>query len=48
VLYIAGSPKWIQLTKAETQLIYAALQSSDVEQITKVLSEQQVCACVRV
>jgi len=43
IYHITGSPKWIQLTKAETQLIYTALQSSDVEEIIRVLSEQQVC-----
>lgn len=41
ILYI-GSPKWIHLTKTESQSIYTALQSSDINEISRALSEQQV------
>ena len=37
-----GGPKCIHLTKAESQVIYAALQSSDVNEIARALNEQQV------
>ena len=37
-----GSSKCIHLTKTESQLIYTALQSSDINEIARALSEQQV------
>ena len=37
-----GSPKWIHLTKTESQSIYTALQSSDISEIARALNEQQV------
>ena len=37
-----GGPKCIHLTKTESQVIYAALQSSDVNEIARALNEQQV------
>ena len=37
-----GSPRWIHLTKTESQSIYTALQSSDISEIARALNEQQV------
>ena len=37
-----GSPKCIHLTKTESQSIYTALQSSDINEIARALNEQQV------
>ena len=37
-----GSPKWIHLTRTESQSIYTALQSSDINEIARALHEQQV------
>ena len=43
-----GSPKWIHLTKTESQSIYSALQSSDISEIARALNEQQVTMIIAI